>query len=200
MQVSVKKHEKHEMQVSVKKHEKHEKHVKLAKYGCLRCGRFLFAPSWYQLYYNVVVCSCDAAHFKASIVEVPDHIQAYWDAQFCTASHSTYRRRLRRWTKRYLPSELFYEDAFSTRDVSDLPDWSSSDLKIKEPFNMLSGHSLRTDLKSRFAAVHRVRTFHPEHLFENVMSVARALHIAKNQLSDDDDAKLLIEKYAQGRP
>ena len=179
------------MQTSIRKH------IKLAKYGCLRCGRFLFAPSWYQLYFNVIVCSCDAAHFKASLVEVPDHIQAYWDAQFSTASHSTYRRRLKRWTKRYLPSELFYEDAFS-REVSALPNWNLSDVEIKETFNELSGHGLRTALKSRFGVIHRIRTFHPEHLFENVVSVARALHFAKNQFSDDDGR--LIEIYTQGRP
>ena len=180
------------MQTSIRKH------VKLAKYGCLRCGRSLFAPSWYQLYFNVIVCSCDAAHFKASLVEVPGHIQAYWDAQFSTASRSTYRRRLKRWTKRYMPSELFYEDAFRARDVSELPDWNVGDVKIKETFNELSGRGIRTALKSRFAAVHKVRTFHPEHLFENVVSVARALHLAKNELSDDDVK--LVEIYAQGRP
>ncbi len=178
------------MQVSAKKH------VKLAKFGCLRCGRFLFAPSWYRLYYNVMVCSCDASHFKASRVDVPDHIQEYWDAQFSLTSRSSYRRRLRRWTKRYLPGELLYDEAFSIHTISHAPGWHSNDLKVKEALNLLSGRSLRASLKSRFNDTRKARMLRA-HLFENLISFARARH-SKDQLFDDE-TKFLVETSAQGR-
>ncbi len=180
------------MQVSDKKH------VTLAKYGCLRCGRSLFAPAWYRLYYNVMVCSCDASHFKASCVDVPDHIQAYWDAQFSATSHSSYRRRLKRWTKRYLPGELLYNEAFSIHSVSQVHNVNSNGLSIKEALNVLSGRKLGAGIKSRFTDIQKARTMRPEHFFENIINFTRTRHVAKDWFPDND-TKLRVES-TQPRP
>jgi hypothetical protein len=77
-----------------------KRHVKLAEFGCVKCGRFLFAPNSFQLDNDVKVCACDAARYKTTNVRAPDHVQAYWDAQ-CRAAHSSYRRRLKHYA---LPS------------------------------------------------------------------------------------------------
>ncbi|MGZ8874840.1 MAG: hypothetical protein ACXW1E_08990, partial [Halobacteriota archaeon] len=77
-----------------------KRHVKLAVFGCVKCGRFLFAPNSYQLNHDVDVCACDASRYKTTNVRAPDHVQAYWDAQ-CRTAHSSYRRRLKRYA---LPS------------------------------------------------------------------------------------------------
>jgi len=108
-----------------------KRHVKLAKFGCLRCGRFLFAPSWYKLYYNVMVCGCDASHYKTSAKSVPVHIQEYWDAQFNTATHASYRRRLRRWAKRHAPVEGFCNDDSEKSRASGDADKNENDLRFK---------------------------------------------------------------------
>ncbi|MDD1721461.1 MAG: hypothetical protein LUP95_05685, partial [Euryarchaeota archaeon] len=144
-----------------------------------------------------MVCGCDASHFKASRVEVPDHIQEYWDAQFSATSHSSYRRRLRRWTKRYLPKEALYDEAFSTRPLSHAPNRHLNDLKIKGALNLLSGRTLRANLKSRFNATHKARMLRAGHLFENFISFAGARN-AKERFSEDE-TKLLVEANAQGR-
>ncbi len=181
------------MQISEKRH------VKLAKYGCLHCGRFLFAPTWYKLYYNVVVCNCDASHFKASSAEVPDHIQAYWDAQFSTMSYSSYRRRLKRWTKRYIPGELPYDEAFSAQIYSAVHISGANRSSIKEALNVLSGSKLRTTLKSRFSEVHRAHAFRPAHLFENIVNFARVHHITNERFADED-AQFLVDDFFEARP
>jgi hypothetical protein len=77
-----------------------KRHVKLAAFGCVKCGRFLFAPNSYQLDRDVGVCACDAARYKTTNVRAPEHVQAYWDAQ-CSTAYSSYRRRLKHYA---LPS------------------------------------------------------------------------------------------------
>jgi hypothetical protein len=77
-----------------------KRHVKLAVFGCVKCGRFLFAPSSFQFDHDVVVCACNASRYKTTNVRPPDHVQAYWDAQ-CKAAYSSYRRRLKHYA---LPS------------------------------------------------------------------------------------------------
>jgi len=72
-----------------------KQHVSLALFGCVRCGRFLFAPSWYELDRDVVVCTCEAWHYKTTNVRAPDHVHGYWDAQ-CAPVYTFYRRRLKR--------------------------------------------------------------------------------------------------------
>ncbi|MGA3359325.1 MAG: hypothetical protein ABSC87_03845 [Halobacteriota archaeon] len=91
-----------------------KRHVKLAKFGCVRCGRFLFAPRSYELDHDVVVCACDASRYKTISVRAPRHVQAYWDAQ-CRAAYSSYRRRLKRYA---LPS------VHAERLASDVLGWS----------------------------------------------------------------------------
>ncbi|MGZ7198924.1 MAG: hypothetical protein ACXVIG_02980 [Halobacteriota archaeon] len=146
-----------------------------------------------------MVCNCDASHFKASSVDVPDHIQAYWDAQFSTVSHSSYRRRLKRWTKRYLPGELLYDEAFSVQDGSHIPNLNSNGLRIAEALNVLSGRKLRAGLKSRFLEIQKARMSRPEHLFENIVNFTRTHHVTNGRFSDDD-TKLLVESDTQARP
>ncbi len=175
------------------------RHVRLAKYGCLRCGRVLFAPTWYKLYYNVMVCSCDASHFKASCVDVPDHVQAYWDAQFSTMSHSSYRRRLKRWTKRYLPGQLPYHEAFSTQVRPSVSVLETNSMSIREALNVLSGHKLAASLKSKFGDVHKTQTVHPTHFFENIVNFARVRHIS-NERFPDEDVQLLGQNSVHTRP
>jgi hypothetical protein len=72
-----------------------KRHVKLALFGCVRCGRFCFAPSSYELDHDVVLCACDAARYKTTTLRAPRHVQEYWDAQR-PAVYSSYRRRLKR--------------------------------------------------------------------------------------------------------
>ena len=91
-----------------------KRHVKLAKFGCLRCGRFLFAPRSYELDHDVAVCACDASRYKTTNVRAPNHVQVYWDAQ-CRAAYSSYRRRLKRYA---LPS------VHAERLASDVLGWS----------------------------------------------------------------------------
>jgi hypothetical protein len=91
-----------------------KRHVRLALFGCVRCGRFLFAPSWYDLDRDVAVCTCEASRYKKTNVRAPDHVQGYWDAQ-CTAAYTSYRRRL----KRHAPPSVHAE-----RVASDFLGWS----------------------------------------------------------------------------
>ena len=91
-----------------------KRHVKLAKFGCVRCGRFLFAPRSYELDHDVAVCACGASRYKTISVRAPRHVQAYWDAQ-CRAVYSSYRRRLKRYA---LPS------VHAERLASDVLGWS----------------------------------------------------------------------------
>ncbi|MGA7076922.1 MAG: hypothetical protein WBZ42_10360 [Halobacteriota archaeon] len=91
-----------------------KRHVKLAKFGCLRCGRFLFAPRSYELDQDVAVCACDASRYKTTNVRAPNHVQVYWDAQ-CRTAYSSYRRRLKRYA---LPS------VHAERLASDVLGWS----------------------------------------------------------------------------
>ena len=72
-----------------------KRHVRLALFGCVRCGRFLFAPSWYELDRDVAVCTCNAAKYKTTNVRAPHHVQVYWDAQ-CKTTYTSHRRRLKR--------------------------------------------------------------------------------------------------------
>jgi hypothetical protein len=102
-----------------------KRHVKLAIFGCVKCGRFLFAPNSFQLDNDVNVCTCNAARYKTTNVRAPDHVQAYWDAQ-CRAAHSSYRRRL----KRYAPPSVHAD-----RLASEVHGWSVlnvDDESIKE--------------------------------------------------------------------
>ena len=71
-----------------------KRHVRLALFGCVRCGRFLFAPSWYEFDRDVAVCTCDASRYKMTNLRAPRHVQEYWDAQH-KAVYSSYRRRLK---------------------------------------------------------------------------------------------------------
>jgi len=81
-----------------------KRHVRLALFGCVRCGRFLFAPSWYELDRDVAVCTCNASKFKTTNVRAPHHVQVYWDAQ-CKAIYTSHHRRL----KRHAPPSLHAE-------------------------------------------------------------------------------------------
>ena len=72
-----------------------KRHVRLALFGCVRCGRFLFAPSWYELDRDVAVCTCGASMYKTTNVHAPHHVQVYWDAQ-CKAAYKSHHRRLKR--------------------------------------------------------------------------------------------------------
>jgi hypothetical protein len=91
-----------------------KRHVRLAVFGCIKCGRFVFAPSSYQLDPDVVVCECHASRYKTNNVRAPDHVQAYWDAQ-CKAAYSSYRRRLKHYA---LPS------VHAERLATKVPTWS----------------------------------------------------------------------------
>ncbi len=91
-----------------------KRHVTLALFGCVRCGRFLFAPSWYELDRDVAVCTCEASRYKTTNVRAPDHVQGYWDAQ-CAAVYTSYRRRL----KRHAPPSVHAEHV-----ASDFAGWS----------------------------------------------------------------------------
>ena len=102
-----------------------KRHVKLAAFGCVKCGRFLFAPQSYQLDDDVAVCACDASHYKTTNIRAPDHVQAFWDAQ-CRAAYSSYRRRLKHYA---LPS------VHVDRLASDVHSWrilNVDDERIKE--------------------------------------------------------------------
>jgi hypothetical protein len=97
-----------------------KRHVKLAVFGCVKCGRFLFAPNSYQLDRDVDVCACNASRYKTTNVRAPDHVQAYWDAQ-CRAAHSSYRRRLKRYALpsvhvEHLASEVLSGSAINVDD------------------------------------------------------------------------------------
>jgi hypothetical protein len=88
-----------------------KRHVKLAKFGCLLCGRFLFAPRSYELDHDVAVCACGASRYKTMSVRAPRHVQAYWDAQ-CRAVYSSYRRRLKRYALPSVHAERVASDVF----------------------------------------------------------------------------------------
>jgi len=81
-----------------------KRHVRLALFGCVRCGRFLFAPSWYELGRDVTVCTCNASKFKKTNVHAPHHVQVYWDAQ-CKTTYTSHHRRL----KRHAPPSIHAE-------------------------------------------------------------------------------------------
>ena len=66
-----------------------KRHVKLALFGCVRCGRFLFAPSWYELDRDVAVCTCDASRYKTTNLRAPRHVQEYWELSLRRATRRT---------------------------------------------------------------------------------------------------------------
>jgi hypothetical protein len=105
-----------------------KRHVKLAVFGCIKCGRFVFAPSSYQLDHEVVVCECHASRYKIANVRAPDHVQAYWDAQ-CKAAYSSYRRRLKHFA---LPS------VHAERLATKVPTWSV--LNVESVLNVDQGN------------------------------------------------------------
>jgi hypothetical protein len=117
-----------------------KRHVKLAVFGCVKCGRFLFAPDSYQLDHDVDVCACDASRYKTTNVRAPDHIQAYWDAQ-CGVAYSSYRQRLKRYALpsvhvERLPSDVHIwrainADFESIKRVS--PDFAINALSMPDP-------------------------------------------------------------------
>jgi hypothetical protein len=117
-----------------------KRHVKLAVFGCVKCGRFLFAPNSYQLNHDVDVCACDASRYKTTNVRAPDHVQAYWDAQ-CRAAHSSYRRRLKRYALPSVHVERLASDVLRWRalNVDDesikgfSPDFAINTFSIPEP-------------------------------------------------------------------
>jgi hypothetical protein len=89
-----------------------KRHVKLAAFGCVKCGRFLFAPNSYQLDHDVDICTCNASRYKTTNVRAPDHVQAYWDAQ-CRVAHTSYRRRLKRYAQPSVHVERLASDVLS---------------------------------------------------------------------------------------
>jgi hypothetical protein len=93
-----------------------KRHVRLALFGCVRCGRFLFAPSWYELDRDVTVCACDASRYKTTNVWAPRHVQEFWDAQ-CEAVYAPHRRRL----KRHAPPSVHAE-----RVPSEFASWGAT--------------------------------------------------------------------------
>jgi len=116
-----------------------KRHVKLAKFGCVRCGRFLFAPRSYELDHDVTVCACGASRYKTISVRAPRHVQAYWDAQ-CRAVYSSYRRRLKRYALPSVHVEHLASDvlSWSVLNVDDesieaLLDDAASTLSISNP-------------------------------------------------------------------
>jgi hypothetical protein len=116
-----------------------KRHVKLAKFGCVRCGRFLFAPRSYELDHDVVVCACGASRYKTISVRAPRHVQAYWDAQ-CRAVYSSYRRRLKRYAlpsvhAEHLASDVLGWSVLSVEDesIEALLDDAASTLSLLNP-------------------------------------------------------------------
>jgi hypothetical protein len=117
-----------------------KRHVKLAIFGCVKCGRFLFAPSTYQLDHDVDICSCDASRFKVTAVRAPYHVQDYWDAQ-CRAAYSSYRRRLKHYALPSVHAERLASDVLSWRviNVDDesikevSPDFATNTLSVPDP-------------------------------------------------------------------
>ncbi len=116
-----------------------KRHVKLAVFGCVKCGRFLFAPSSFQLDHDVVVCACGASRYKTTNVRAPDHVQVYWDAQ-CKAAYSSYRRRLKHYALPSVHVERLASDVFN-RDVINVdyenlkevsPDFAISSLSLQD--------------------------------------------------------------------
>jgi len=151
-----------------------KRYVKLAVFGCIKCGRFLFAPNSYQLDRDVDVCACNASRYKTTNVRAPDHVQAYWDAQ-CRAAHSSYRRRLKRyalpsvhvehlasdvlsWSAINVDDERFKEINYdlSTNTLS-MPDHASTPTPVSErrPVSIL--HAWRSALFSGLSRVADVR-------------------------------------------
>ncbi|MFZ0926574.1 MAG: hypothetical protein WCE82_01530 [Halobacteriota archaeon] len=94
-----------------------KRHVRLALFGCVRCRRFLFAPSWYELDRDVAVCACGASRYKKTNVRAPRHIQEFWDAQR-TAAYSSYRRRLKRHALPSLRAARVAGDALGWREIN----------------------------------------------------------------------------------
>ncbi len=112
-----------------------KRHVKLAVFGCVKCGRFLFAPNSYQLDHDVDVFACKASRYKKKNVRAPDHVQAYWDAQ-CRAAHSSYRRRLKRYALPSVHVEHFASEVLSGSAIN------VDDDRFKEIHYDLSSHTL----------------------------------------------------------
>lgn len=175
-----------------------KRHVKLAKFGCLRCGRFLFAPSWYKLYYNVMVCNCDASHYKTSAVEVPDHIQEYWDAQFNAVGHVAYRRRLRRWAKRHPPNEHLYNDAFDKWSALNDANRNENDLRFKAILQFLRSHKPKDATMPGLWHTLNARKEKTMSLFESFIHFVKTHRKARGSLSRDN-VKLSVEASSKGR-
>jgi hypothetical protein len=93
-----------------------KRHVRLALFGCVRCGRFLFAPSWYELDRDVAVCTCDASRYKTTNQRAPRHVQEFWDAQY-TAGYSSYRRRLKHHALPSVHAERRSGDVLGWREI-----------------------------------------------------------------------------------
>jgi hypothetical protein len=116
-----------------------KRHVKLAMFGCVRCGRFLFAPSSYEFDHDVAVCACDASRYKTTRVRAPSHVQVYWDAQ-CRAVYSSYRRRLKRYALPLVHAERLASDVLGWSVISDVEsvneaslDFAASTLSVSNP-------------------------------------------------------------------
>ena len=140
-----------------------KRHVKLAVFGCVKCGRFLFAPNSYELDHDVDVCACNASRYKTTNVRAPDHIQAYWDAQ-CRAAHSFYRRRL----KRYALPSVHVEHL-----ASEVLSWSTLNVdneSIKEISSDLSTNTLsKADHASTPALVSERRSVSVLHAWRSAL-------------------------------
>jgi len=94
-----------------------KRHVGLALFGCVRCRRFLFAPSWYELDRDVAVCTCGASRYKTTNLRAPRHVQKFWDAQH-TAAYSSYRRRLKRHALPSVRAERVSGDVLGWREIN----------------------------------------------------------------------------------
>ncbi len=139
-----------------------KQHVKLAKFGCVRCGRFLFAPSSYELDHDVVVCACDASRYKTTNVRAPNHVQVYWDAQ-CRAVYSSYRRRLKRYALPSVHVERLASDVigWSVISVDDesvsgaILDYAASTLSVSDPDSTAKPTSFQ---RQTFSLLHACRS------------------------------------------
>jgi hypothetical protein len=162
-----------------------KRHVKLAKFGCLRCGRFLFAPSWYKLYYNVMVCRCDASHYKTSATNIPVHIQEYWDAQFNTAGHVSYRRRLRRWAKRHPLNEDLCDDASEKWRAFGDANRNENDLRFKAILQFLRSHVPNCPTGPRLLHTLKVRAERTMRRFKSFIHFVKTHDKVEGRFSED---------------
>ena len=123
-----------------------KRHVKLAAFGCVKCGRFLFAPNSYQLDHDVDICACQASRYKTTNARAPAHVQAYWDAQ-CGVAYSSYRRRLKRYALPSVHVERLASDVLSW-SVLNVDDDSLKEVSPDFAINKLSTHGPDSITKS----------------------------------------------------